>query len=162
MTDAWVINASPIILYARIGRLNVIERLAPRVIIPATVIEEIQAGIRKDGTVKDATAWALQYQQPDISIPTTVERWDLGQGESQVISFCLQGERWAVLDDRMARRCISAHGLNMIGSLGMILRARKLGLIDAARPWVYKLKDEGMYVEVSLVERALSALSEGQ
>ena len=162
MTDAWVINASPIILYARIGRLNVIERLAPRVIIPATVIEEIQAGIRKDGTVKDATAWALQYQQPDISIPTTVERWDLGQGESQVISFCLQGERWAVLDDRMARRCISAHGLNMIGSLGMILRARKLGLIDAARPWVYKLKDEGMYVEVSLVEKALSALGEGQ
>lgn len=162
MTDAWVINASPIILYARIGRLNVIERLAPRVIIPATVIEEIQAGIRKDGTVKDVTAWALQYQQPDISIPTTVERWDLGQGESQVISFCLQGERWAVLDDRMARRCISAHGLKMIGSLGMILRARKLGLIDAARPWVYKLKDEGMYVEVSLVERALSALSEGQ
>jgi len=162
VTDAWVINASPIILYARIGRLNVIERLAPRVIIPATVIEEIQAGIRKDGTVKDVTAWALQYQQPDISIPTTVERWDLGQGESQVISFCLQGERWAVLDDRMARRCISAHGLKMIGSLGMILRARKLGLIDAARPWVYKLKDEGMYVEVSLVERALSALSEGQ
>jgi len=162
VTDAWVINASPIILYARICRLDVIERLAPRVIVPATVIEEIQAGMRRDGTAKDATAWALQYQQPDISIPTTVERWDLGPGESQVISFCLQGERWAVLDDRMARRCISAHGLQMIGSLGMILRARKLGLIDAARPWVYKLKDEGMYVEVSLIERALSAIGEGQ
>jgi predicted nucleic acid-binding protein len=162
VSDAWVINASPIILYARIGRLDVIERLAPRVIVPATVVEEIKAGIRKDGTAKDAAAWALQYQQPDISIPSSVERWDLGQGESQVISFCLQGERWAVLDDRMARRCISAHGLTMIGSLGMILRARKLGLIDAARPWVYKLKDEGLYAEVSLIERVLSALGEGQ
>ena len=162
MTDVWVINASPIILYARIGRLDVIERLAPRVIVPATVVEEIKAGIRKDRTAKDSAAWALQYQQPDISIPSSVERWDLGQGESQVISFCLQGERWAVLDDRMARSCISAHGLRMIGSLGMIFRARNLGLIDAARPWVYKLKDEGLYVEVSLVEKALSALGEGQ
>jgi len=162
VTDAWVINASPIILYARIGRLDVIERLAPRVIVPATFIEDIKAGIRKDETAKDAVAWALRYQQPDISIPTTVERWDLGQGESQVISFCLQGERWAVLDDRMARRCISARGLKMIGSLGMILRARKLGLIDAARPWVYKLKDKGLYLEVSLVEKVLSTLGEGQ
>jgi predicted nucleic acid-binding protein len=162
VTDAWVINASPIILYARIGRLDVIERLAPRVIVPATVVEEIKAGIRKDRTAKDAAAWALRYQQPDISIPSSLERWNLGQGESQVISFCLQGERWAVLDDRMARSCISAHGLRMIGSLGMIFRARNLGLIDAARPWVYKLKDEGLYVEVSLVEKALSALGEGQ
>jgi len=44
----------------------------------------------------------------------------------------------------------------------MIFRARNLGLIDAARPWVYKLKDEGLYVEVSLVEKALSALGEDQ
>jgi len=143
VTDAWVINASPIILYARIGRLDVIERLAPRVIVPVTVIKEVQTGVQKDSTA-----------------PSTVERWDLGTGESQVISFCLQGERWAVLDDRMARRCISAYGLQMIGSLGMILRARKFGLIDAARPWVYKLKDEGMYVDVDLVERSLSAIGE--
>lgn len=160
MTDAWVINASPIILYARIGRLDVIERLAPRVLVPVTVIEEVQAGVQKDSTAKEAIAWARQYQRHDISIPSTVERWDLGQGESQVISFCLQGERWAVLDDRMARRCISAHGLQMIGSLGIILRAKKFGLIDAARPWVYKLKDEGMYVDIDLIERSLSAVGE--
>ena len=160
MTDAWVINASPIILYTRIGRLDVIERLAPRVLVPLTVIEEVQAGVQKDSTAKEAIAWARQYQRRDISIPPTVERWDLGQGESQVISFCLQGERWAVLDDRMARRCISAHGLQMIGSLGIILRAKKFGLIDAARPWVYKLKDEGMYVDIDLIERSLSAVGE--
>ena len=161
MTDAWVINASPIILYARIGKLDVIERLAPKVIVPVTVIEEVQSGLQKDSTAKEAITWALQHQRPDISIPSTVERWDLGPGESQVISFCLRGERWAVLDDRMARRCISAHGLQMIGSLGMILRAKKFGLIDAARPWVCKLKDEGMYVDVDLVERSLLAIGEG-
>ena len=162
MTDAWVIDASPIILYGRIGRLDLIERLAPRVIVPVTVIEEIQAGVQKDSTAKEAISWAVKYQRRDIAIPSTVERWDLGPGESQVISFCLQGERWAVLDDRMARRCVSAHGLQMIGSLGMILRAKRLGLIEAARLWVYKLREQGMFVGDELLERSLSAVGEGR
>ena len=50
----------------------------------------------------------------------------------------------------------------MIGSLGMILRAKRLGLIEAARPWVYKLREQGMFVDVKLLERSLSAVGEGQ
>lgn len=88
MIDAWVLNASPIILYARIGRLDIIERLAPGLIVPATVTEEVKAGVHKDATAKNAAAWAAQFQRPDILIPSKVERWDLGPGESQVISFC--------------------------------------------------------------------------
>jgi predicted nucleic acid-binding protein len=162
VTDAWVINASPIILYGRIGRLDIIKRLAPRVIVPETVIEEIRKGVHKDNTAKQAISWAKQYKYPDIEIPSSVERWDLGQGESQVVSISLQAKRWAVLDDRMARRCVNAHGLQMIGSLGIILRAKNSGIIDAAKPWVYKLKEKGMYVNVDLIERVLSAIGEGK
>ena len=124
MIDAWVLNASPIILYARVKRLDIIEQLAPGIIVPFSVLEEVKAGIHKDSTAKDAVNWAGRFKRSDIPVPPTVERWDLGAGESQVISFCKQDKRWAVLDDRMARRCISAHGLQMIGSLGMILRAK--------------------------------------
>lgn len=56
MIDAWVLNASPIILYARIGRLDIIERLAPGLIVPATVTEEVKAGVHKDATAKNAAA----------------------------------------------------------------------------------------------------------
>jgi predicted nucleic acid-binding protein len=160
--DAWVLNASPVILYARIDRLDIIERLAPGLIVPVTVINEVKAGTHKDSTAKDSVIWASRFERSDIPVPSTVERWDLGAGESQVISFCMQGKRWAVLDDRMARRCISAHSLQMIGSLGMILRAKRLGLIEAARPWVYKLREQGMFVDVKLLEMSLSAVGDGQ
>lgn len=116
--------------------------------------------MHKDATAKDAVNWASQFERSDISIPPTVERWDLGAGESQVISFCIQGRRWAVLDDRMARRCVSAHGLQMIGSLGMILRAKRFGIIEAARPCAYKLRENGMFVDSELVERSLVAVGE--
>lgn len=157
-----MINASPLILYSRIGKLDLFERLAPGVIIPETVIEEVRSGAHKDATADQAVAWAKQYRHADIAVPVTVERWDLGKGESQVISYCLHGMRWAVLDDQMARRCISAHALRMVGSLGVILRAKERGLIDKARPWVYKLKSEGMYVADELIERSLSAIGENQ
>lgn len=160
MIDAWVLNASPLILYARVKRLDIIEQLAPGIIVPFSVLEEVKAGIHKDSTAKDAVNWAGRFKRSDIPVPSTVERWDLGAGESQVISFCKQGKRWAVLDDRMARRCISAHGLQMIGSLGMILRAKRLGIIGAARPWVYKLREKGMFVDAELVEMSLVAVGE--
>lgn len=161
MTDAWVVNASPIILYSRIGRLDLIEKLAPKVIVPDTVIEEVRAGSPKDKSATDALAWASRFRHADIPVPARVMRWDLGPGESQVISYCLEGERWALLDDLMGRHCIKAEGLLMIGSLGVILRAREKGLIDAARPWAYQIKDQGMFVDAELMERALSAIGEG-
>ncbi|OGT87541.1 MAG: hypothetical protein A2286_01730 [Gammaproteobacteria bacterium RIFOXYA12_FULL_61_12] len=161
MPDAWIINASPLILFARINRLDLFGQLAPNIHIPATVLEEVSSGAAKDSSAHRAIAWAKAYQCPNIPVPPSVERWDLGPGETQVIARCLAGNFWAVLDDRMARRCISAHNLNMIGSLGVILRAKDRGLIDTAKPWVYKLREAGMYVSEELIQQALAALGEG-
>ncbi|MFZ2871403.1 DUF3368 domain-containing protein [Zavarzinia sp.] len=160
MPEAWVINASPIILYARIGRLDVIERLAPKIIVPSKVIEEVQDGISKDMSARLAVDWAMRYIMPDIQVPPSVEHWDIGPGESQVISHCLQGNRWAVLDDRMARRCTNAHGVPIIGSLGIILRAKVCCVIESAKPLMNKLKSAGMYVDDELIRQSLAAIGE--
>lgn len=74
--------------------------------------------------------------------------------------MCLQKKHLAILDDRMARRCIKAHGLFMTGSLGLILRAKKMKLIDRARPLVYELKSQGMYIETEIIEKALLSFGE--
>ena len=160
MPNTWVVNASPIILYARIGKLNLMDLLAKDVIVPKKVIEEIEQGALKNNTAEDAVSWAIKYEQQNITVPVSVERWDLGPGESQVISFVMQDKYWAVLDDKMARRCINAHDLKMIGSLGIILRARVKGFIDEARPWLYELRNAGLHVDVGLVEKALNSIGE--
>ncbi len=159
--EAWAVNASPLILYARIGRLDLIERLAPAIMVPASVIDEVRGGVHKDRSAVEAIAWAIRFRVPDIEIPASVERWNLGAGESQVISCCLNGARWAVLDDQMARRCVRSLGLEMTGSLGIALRAKERGLVEVARPIVEGLVAEGMFVEVDLLERSLAAVGEG-
>ena len=162
MTEAWVANASPLILLGRIGRLDLMERLAPSIIVPDAVIAEIRAGEGKDATAITALRWAESRRVPDAVVPVSVERWDLGSGESQVIAHGLAGSRWAVLDDLAARRCATAHGIRVIGTLGIVLRSKQCGLIDWAKPWITKLMAAGMFVDRQLLERALSLAGEDQ
>jgi predicted nucleic acid-binding protein len=109
VSEAWVIDASPLILFSRIGRLDLIERISPAILIPDAVIEEIRAGQAKDRTAGATLKWATQYRIENAIVLASIERWDLGSGESQVIAHALNAPRWAVLDDRAARRCVAAH-----------------------------------------------------
>lgn len=49
MSEAWVANASPLILFSRINRLDLIEQLAPpAILVPNAVIKEVRAGQHKE------------------------------------------------------------------------------------------------------------------
>lgn len=91
MSEAWVVNASPLILFSRIARLDLIERLAPKILIPNAVIEEVRTGQRKDRTVATALEWSERYRVEDTAVVASIEHWDLGSGESQVIAHCEMG-----------------------------------------------------------------------
>jgi predicted nucleic acid-binding protein len=158
--NAWVMNASPLILYARINRLDLIEAVAPILFVPKKVIDEVRGGLWKDDSAQIAVEWAMPRIIPDAEVPVSVEHWDVGPGESQVITHCINEKRWAVLDDRMARRCAKAHNISVIGSLGIVLRAKRCGAISKARPLIYKLKSAGMYVADDLIVRCLAAIDE--
>jgi predicted nucleic acid-binding protein len=160
VSEAWAVNASPLILFARIGRLDLIERLAPRILVPNAVIEEVRAGRQKDRTATTALEWAERYRVEDIAVVASIEHWDLGLGESQVIAHCIGGSRWAVLDDRAARRCAVAHNVPVIGTLGVVLRSKKNREIDRARPLVKDLIAAGMFLDDEFVDRVLASIGE--
>lgn len=157
----WVVNASPLILLGKLGRLDLLERLAPSLHVPDGVIGEVSAGGRqRDPATAASVAWAQAYRHTDVSVLSTVAHWDLGAGESQVISLCLQNAALAVLDDGEARACARSHELPLIGTLGVILRARRLGWVPAARPLIEQLIAEGSFLDRALVERELAKLGE--
>ena len=69
MNEAWVINASPLILFARIARLDLFERLTPRILVPGAVFEEVRAGQEHDPTAAVALTWAIERCVPDTILP---------------------------------------------------------------------------------------------
>lgn len=71
----------------------------------------------------------------------------------------LRGSR-AVLDDREARACAQAIGIPLVGTLGRILRAKRAGVLQEARPVVERLLKVGAYLAPALVDEALGEVGE--
>ena len=65
-----------------------------------------------------------------------------------------------VLDDLQARRCAASMGLRILGTLGILLRAKRAGINPAARPLMIELVDSGMYLDAELMVQALAEVDE--
>ncbi|MFM9972311.1 MAG: hypothetical protein ACKVQK_28350 [Burkholderiales bacterium] len=81
----WVVNASTLILLGKVERLDLLEALAPRLVVPQAVIDEIAAGAN-DANAKAVIEWARSKAKPGIKVPGSILGWDLGAGESQVLA----------------------------------------------------------------------------
>jgi len=144
-----VFNASPIIVLAKAGLLDSILRLATQVIIPRSVADEIAC------FNDPADAACIWLDKPLASsflcdAPATsgfVAAWGLGPGESSVISLVETiPDSTAVLDDLAARRCAGALRLKKVGTLGLLLLAKKAGLIPTIRGPLDAIVAAGLFI----------------
>ena len=88
--------------------------------------------------------------------------WDLGAGETAVISYALAKPGWtAILDDGAARRCARSLSVPLKGTLGIILLAKRRGLITAAAPVLEAIRQRGFRLDERLIAAALKELGEG-
>jgi predicted nucleic acid-binding protein len=65
-----------------------------------------------------------------------------------------------IVDDLAARRCAATLGIPVRGTLGLILAAKKRGLIPEARPVLQKLRQSGMYLSDRILNQALALVEE--
>ena len=65
-----------------------------------------------------------------------------------------------VLDDLQARRCARAMELKIIGTLGLVGRAKRLGIVEEAWPYLERLLRAGMYATDDLIEHVLREMGE--
>lgn len=151
----WIVNASPLIFLAKVGALDLLKHQADEVVAPVSVHLEVAAG--GFGPI-DFPRWLVVWD--DLPLPTEIAGWDLGAGESQVLAHALASGDEAVLDDLQGRRCARALGVATTGTLGVILRAKKQGIIPAARPLVEELFTKGLYLSRDLADRTLREVDE--
>lgn len=135
MYDRLLVNASPLIFLARVAGIDWLTRLAnPPLLVPRAVIEEVHAGAGGGAggeRIVGMLAEDSRFMVPDdVPVPGLIGSWDLGRGESQVLAHAQAsaGHR-VVLDDLAARSCARNLGIAMIGTLGVVLIARRHGLI---------------------------------
>ncbi len=161
MADSAVVNASPLILLARAGHIELLKLAADLVIVPKPVADEICGGVAADAAVTalQSLDW-LQTEDPGTVSPA-VARWNLGPGESSVLTWALAHPgAEAIIDDLMGRRCAKVLGVPVRGTLGLVLTAKLRKRIPEARPVVEQLRSCGMYLSKRVLDGALAKIGE--
>jgi predicted nucleic acid-binding protein len=131
----WVVNASPLILLGKIGRIDLLPALANVLRIPSGVAREVASGDPSDPARCWIDSVPLDWLVDCSCMDATVAAWNLGRGETEVLTYARANAGFtAVIDDLQARECAYSLGLPMQGTLGVLLLAKKHGLLPRLRP----------------------------
>ncbi len=143
------------------GLLDVLERLGCVVTIPKDVERELLAGRAAGYNVPDATDFEwIGIREPNAT-PSLPEAGNLGSGESAVLRLAMETpDSVAVLDDNVARDVAGQLDLPFTGTLGLLLDAKRLGLIPAVGPALDELERCKFYVSHRVRKLILRAAGE--
>ncbi len=157
VSDVLIVNASPLVFLGNAGHLELLRGIgASRVIVPQAVFDEVTDTAHADSAARLLIATEWIERAAVVVIPTNVLEWDLGPGESAVVATALgiPGAR-AVIDDLNGRRCALALGLDVIGTLGVVIAAYRRGVVADPRAVMLELRDHGMWLSDAVFEHAL-------
>ena len=154
-------NASPLICLSKSAMADLLPALFSEIFVPEQVIEEIRAGCKNDPSAEILLQYRWIRRVGNIAIPPAISTWDLGGGESSVMAYTLADPRcWAAIDDRQARRCADSMGCRHIGTVGLILLAKKRGVIRSVREALDGLQKAGPWMSEPFMNEICSRARE--
>jgi len=161
MVKQAIVNSSPIIFLSKAGLMDLLKLAGDEVFVPDAVVQEINQRGASDVSVR-AIAAAEWLQVVDVPTPDPlIQAWDLGKGETAVLTHALHhAGMFAVIDDGLGRKCAETFEIPLYGTLGLVLKAKRLGMIAEARPVLHQLRKYGMYLKDATLEQALALIGE--
>lgn len=158
---SWVCDASPLIALAKIDRIDLLSALSDELVIVDAVAEEVRQGSEDDPARRWLDPAGSEYVKVGGETVPSVAAWDLGRGESAVLSWVVThpGSE-AIVDDRAARNCAAAIGVPVRGTIGVVLLAKREGRIEHVRPLLEDLARAGLHLDARIVEVTLALAGE--
>jgi predicted nucleic acid-binding protein len=149
--DTAVFDASPLIVFQQVGQLDLLRALFDRAVVPTAVAEEVAPSL---GVLPSWIEVHPVFTNPAISAL-------LHAGERAAISLAVQlGADFVILDDLAGRKAAERIGLAATGSLGLLVRAKRGGMIREVNPLMDAMIAAGLFVSDGLYHRILSIAGE--
>lgn len=151
-------DTTPINYLVLIGQIDLLPRLFGQVLIPPAVLTEL----RQQGSPQEVQTWMsaipawLEVRAPSCIDPTI----HLGRGEVEAISLAHELHATEILiDDMQARKAALARGLRVAGTLLVLDRAARRGLIDLPEA-IQRLMQTNFRVPAALIAHLLDSDAE--
>ena len=134
-----VLNASPLILLCNSDLSFVLPELFTEIVVPEAVWQEIVRGSHQDRAAQLLPELDWLKRESTNLVPDVVH-WDLGAGETEVISFALNHSGYTpVLDD-------------MLGTGSILILAKERGLIESVEQSLRALQNVGLWITEPVIQ----------
>ena len=159
-TQIVISNNSPLVGLLGLNLLSLLRDLYTEVWIPRKVEKEF---LKKDSIVRrEALENAPWIKTVDLRDPQTAAvHTELDEGEAEALALANEHDaRLVLLDEKKGRKKAKQIGLTAIGIVGVLQEAKEEGLINAIKPLLIQLQDNGIHLSKSLINNALQDAGE--
>lgn len=150
-----IADSSPLISLATIDKLELLEDYFDEVYVPYAVYKEVSA---YDKPFSEKLKKYLENRVLNVEnqymVSVLNERIDLGEAEAITLAFEKKAD-FIILDDLKARKTAIRNGLNVIGTLGLLLEAKKEGKITNLKELIKTFTDNDIRLSEQLIKNIL-------
>ncbi len=151
-----VADTGPLIALAKVDQLVLLQVLFGDVAVPPTVMQESLAKQSpesrriRQALVTFIASIPLSTMPPNIKLAT--QGLDLGEAETVALA-AVQGVP-LLIDDAAGRKAAIKVGIQVIGTVGVLLRAKQVGYIKQVSPILKELRNQGYWLSDALLGQA--------
>ncbi len=149
MKEPVVTNSTCLIGLDRIGCLDILRELFEPIMIPPKVQEEFGKALN----------WLTVVAPRNMELVKVLSTL-VDEGEAEAIVLASEKDCLLILDDRKARRWAKSLGLRIIGTAGLLVRAKRQGVLREVKPVLEALKRSNFYLHPSLEKEVLRLAGE--
>ena len=158
-----VSDATPIISLVKLDMLDILCKFYNEVLLPMAVFNEVcsnPAYAAEAGAVQKCAFISVKNVNDTHSVKI-LRAAGLGLGESEAIALAdTLPDSLLLMDERKGRQIAMNMGIQIIGTLGLLLQAKKLGFIKNIKPLLDTLINENIRISESLYDLILEQSSE--
>lgn len=161
MPDILISNTGPLIALGLVQKLDLLPHFYEQVWISETVHREISENANKPlANLIEHCPWIKI--QPDVVMPDCWLENLLDPGEATTIALALHHQNALVMIDEKKGRNIASkiYHLRVIGSVGILMKAKKKGHLDAVGPLLYELKSKNYRLSENFIKMVLKDVGE--
>ena len=164
MDELVVADAGPLIALGLVDALEALARLHGGVFVPHAVRIECTARPDKPAAVAIERAFALGHlaPQPDRIVLAGRQIGTLDAGESAAIELAEALGARLLVDERRGRAVARARGLTVVGTVAVLIAARRRGFVPALSPLFDRLAAGSYFLSNALIKAALAQVGEDE
>lgn len=161
-----VADAGPLIALARIEQLSLLAALYGQIVMPESVMRELRLESHRPDARLLSDGFAQGFLRthplpPDSTAELARLRRVLDAGESAAILLALVlACRFLLIDERRGRVIARRRGIPVVGVAGVLLAAKRRGLLETVKPVLLALSNHGYRLSDALITEVLRLAGE--